>query len=184
MKKIAVFLMLLLVCGAAFGEESDGIVYRLEGLKGPRQRAVITGYTGGAKVVAVNDKIQGVVVSRVAAGAFADLGLSGVDIPSGLDENGLIVENGAFTGNAIDQVYDGNTKSYKVEFLTGGKLKLSNPADTTPDNDRWEHKANALFLYVNDSYATYEGRRLSNDVIKGLAKNVTGKTWEFELRRN
>ncbi|MDR1931629.1 MAG: hypothetical protein LBQ57_02285 [Spirochaetales bacterium] len=107
MKKIAVLLILLFVCSAAFGEELDGIVYRLEGPKGPRQRAIITGYTGGAKVVAVNDKIQGIVVSRVAGGAFAGQGLTGVDIPAGLDENGLIVENGAFTGNAIDRVYIG-----------------------------------------------------------------------------
>jgi hypothetical protein len=84
----------------------------------------------------------------------------------------------------LSYTINGSAKSFKVEFLTGGKLKLSNPADNTPENDRWEQKANALFLYFNDSYVTYEGRPAARNFIKGLARNVAGETWEFELRKN
>jgi hypothetical protein len=115
MKKFVVLLILSTLCCALFGEEFEGIVYRLEGPRGPRQRAIITGYIGGSKAVEVKDKIQGVLVNRIAAGAYARQGLISADIPGGLDENGLVVENGAFTGNSIRTIIIGNNVSLQPQ---------------------------------------------------------------------
>jgi hypothetical protein len=133
MKKIAAALILVTVCCAVVAEEFEGVIYRLEGPRGPRQRAIITGYEGGSKAIEVKDRIQGVIVNRIAAGAYANQGLGSADIPGGLDnENGLTVENGAFTGNSIRILTIGNNvnleprafdNNFAAYYITQGKRR-------------------------------------------------------------
>lgn len=69
---------------------------------------------------------------------------------------------------------------YELVFQDGGKLVNTHPNDTTPDNDRWRVANNRVFIMFNNSYAVYEGL-MSEDGkhLKGVAKNVTGKTWPW-----
>jgi hypothetical protein len=58
------------------------------------------------------------------------------------------------------------------EITKGGAFWYSEVNDVTPDNDFWEQNGEAVKISFNDGYAIYEGRFISNDLIKGTAVNI------------
>jgi hypothetical protein len=72
---------------------------------------------------------------------------------------------------------------YDVEFKKGGIFWYNEARDVTPDNDFWEQNGESVKISFNGGYAIYEGRFISNDLIKGTAVNIGKHSWDFELRR-
>jgi hypothetical protein len=80
-------------------------------------------------------------------------------------------------------LYTDADEEFEIEFMQGGKLRIHQPADVTPDNDNWEVNGNILHLYQNDRYVTYRGSFAGNDLIRGTVVSANAPSWTFEMRR-
>ncbi|MDR1727452.1 MAG: PEGA domain-containing protein [Acidobacteriota bacterium] len=80
--------------------------------------------------------------------------------------------------------YSDSEEEYEIEFLQGGRLRVGQAADTTPDDDTWEAGGDAVTLYRNGRYVTQDGKIGGDGVIRGTAVNERGETWSFEMRRS
>jgi hypothetical protein len=72
--------------------------------------------------------------------------------------------------------------SYDVEFSGSDILRLHNPHDTTPDNDRWRQSGAVIELTMNDGFVTYRGLFQDPGLIRGMADNGED-SWPFVLVR-
>ena len=74
-------------------------------------------------------------------------------------------------------------RHFKIEFLKKGMLVNHHPNETTPENDTWHVEADTIHMSINDNYTLYEGRMVSNNQMKGTAKNKVDEVWEWVATR-
>ncbi len=75
---------------------------------------------------------------------------------------------------------DSDGDHYQITFIPHGKLKTTNPADETDNNDRWTQKGKTVKFAFNDGYSKYSGSIKSDTLIEGAAKSVAGE-WQWKL---
>ncbi len=96
------------------------------------------------------------------------------NLPAGLDLSG--------TRWTLSYTAPSGEHSYDLEFAEEGALRLHNPHDSTPDNDRWAQSGAVVELSMNDVFVSYRGLFQDGDLIRGVADNGHD-TWPFVLVR-
>lgn len=115
------------------------------------------------------------LLTRFASVAAAML-LSACQVPTQSDA----VEGSTWHLSYDTPAYHG---AYDVTFGAGGKLHSNNVHDKTPDNDRWQSDGEHVQLIFNDGYATFEGKRVSPDLIEGTASVKAGSiSWQAKRK--
>lgn len=80
-------------------------------------------------------------------------------------------------------IYTDEDKSYEITFLKNNVLSTTNPNNNSPEDDSWKQTKKNVYIFYSKKYATYKGTMVSEDLIKGTAKNVQKLTWTWELKR-
>jgi hypothetical protein len=103
---------------------------------------------------------------------------SGDEVLPGRDGNyqleGVNVEGTTWEGQTDFGVF-------VVRFERGGVLSYTSRTGTHR-NGTWQQKGSVILLQMNNHYADYRGE-IRGDRITGDAKNVTGTTWRWEVKR-
>jgi hypothetical protein len=70
-------------------------------------------------------------------------------------------------------------REYELIFHENGRLENTHPNDKTPDNDTWELTRTEIILRFNDGYAIFRGKFKDYNTMFGIARNITGISWEW-----
>ncbi len=77
----------------------------------------------------------------------------------------------------------GGHREFEIELLPGGRARVGDPVDTTPNNDAWTQEGAELVITMNDRYVTYRATVTSTAQLRGRGLNVRGLKWDFVMRR-
>ena len=72
--------------------------------------------------------------------------------------------------------------TYRIEFVENGKIKITHPNESTPENDTWYQSHSEINFEFNDGFSKYSGKMKSLDLIVGLGKSKNGK-WKWKMKR-
>lgn len=76
---------------------------------------------------------------------------------------------------------DSENRLYEFIFDKDGVLEYISPTGKFR-NGTWKQEANVVRMEMNNHYSDYEGT-ISGEAISGNARNVTGKTWTWQVLR-
>lgn len=95
--------------------------------------------------------------------------------------NASSVVNTSWTLHYVSPTY--GAIKYKVKFKENNRLVNKHPNDKTYDNDFWYQSGINIKMQFNNSYVTYNGEIVDNNLMKGTAINKKGETWSWTLTR-
>lgn len=78
---------------------------------------------------------------------------------------------------------DSDGDSYEITFLENGKLKTTNSADVSPNNDFWKQNGRKIQFDFNNRYSVYNGKIQNKNLIRGKTRNVNNRKWSWKLKR-
>lgn len=108
----------------------------------------------------------------------------------------LELDASKFDSDLIQDPLDYSHWDYKIDngpgswlglvFLPKGKLIVYGPGGTGPRNQHmnsWKRKDSQIILKMNDGFATYEGKLISDSMLVGNGSNQKGGNWKWSATK-